>query len=203
MAEKGMDIESYARYMAAMKNTRDVKSDLEVLCKVYDKILKILEIYDAKCSLMNYLESELDRRVSEIFNSIDPWNVRYLHTKSVRNFISHFSEIKNEIDKEWIYMTLSDYLTFCDNVDEVVDRAHSSKIYDDYIDKIAQYYRSNFGFIMVVSNTLYTIIYLTVFLVVFFIVNKTVSIAVPLLFLLHMYNIGRKKRKKEVYGLFY
>jgi hypothetical protein len=152
---------------------------------------------------MNDLQSELNQKQNEVFSMHSAWDIKYLHYNTVNNFIFHFNDINNNTDKEWIYVNLSEYLSICKTMNEGIDRHASSQLYDQYLDKIASYYRSNLGFIMIVSKTLYIIIYLVVFVLLAVLFNFLVGFLVVPLLIFHFDYIGKKSKRKEAYGVFY
>lgn len=150
-----------------------------------------------------YRQAELVKIKNEVMELQMGLNRRYLHLRSVDNFIFHFDEIENEADKEWIYTTLTNYLLFCKQIDEDIDTKMGNQLYYEFLDKVAQYYRYHLKFRMVVNKVSYGIMFLVLLLTIVLVFNFLVSLIVVPVFVHFLIYINNKRKQKKVYGVFY
>lgn len=152
---------------------------------------------------MDERKTKLEETKAEVFYSQIEWNHKYLHHKSVANFIFHFDNIKNGTDKEWIYTTLLNYLLICKGLNEELDRKMSNKLYYECLEKVAQYYRYHLNFIMIVNSVSYIIIFLIVLFFVTIIFNFIISLFTIPLFFCFFLHLNNKVKQHRTYGIFY
>jgi hypothetical protein len=109
---------------------------------------------------------ELEEKYNQLINSIDKNKKRYFHLRTVKNFILHFFEIKNDNVKSWIFKNLNEYLLESKSCLESIDGIRSRELYVKYLDKVADYYRENLQFTLYISFLTSTLIAIAVLLVV-------------------------------------
>jgi hypothetical protein len=65
-----------------------------------------------KLYFMDERRHALAELYDQTFINKSDWDKKYLHHKTVRNFIHHYDRIRKENDKAWIYSGLKHYLAF-------------------------------------------------------------------------------------------
>jgi hypothetical protein len=71
---------------------------------------------------------------------------RYLHYKSMKNFVLHFEEIKNGRDRERVLRMLSDYIEEVKENDYSFEGYSSGTLAKKYLFNLAEYYRDTSHF---------------------------------------------------------
>ena len=97
--------------------------------------------------------------INELSNSVGYNDKKYFHIQTIENIIYHFENIKSENDKDWVYKILVTYFEKCSKIKTSIDRNISKNIFDEYIDKITDYYYSNLGFVMLINRPLIYFVY--------------------------------------------
>lgn len=152
---------------------------------------------------MGERKSKLLETKNQVSNLQSGWNLKYLHFRSVDNFIFHFDQINNEADKQWIFDTLINYFIVCKEIDEVVDREMGNQLYSEFLDKIANYYRYKLNFIMAINKVGYFIFFLIIFFLAGFLFSFLIASFIIPMYILFLIYIDRKQKQKKVYGVFY
>src|SRR5688572_5821570 len=73
---------------------------------------------------------------------------KYFHLNTLNNFIYHFTDISNIDDRQWIYKTLQSYMDEAHGLSQQINLDSSKVIYENYLNKVANYYDKHLGFTM-------------------------------------------------------
>src|SRR5450631_4564898 len=71
---------------------------------------------------------------------------KYIHYRSMKNFVIHFDEIDNKVTQEKIIDLLSSYVREIVEHNYFYDRTESYALAKGYLRRIADYYREMLGF---------------------------------------------------------
>jgi hypothetical protein len=152
---------------------------------------------------MEERKEHLQRLLSELSNSLEINGKRYFHIRTVENLIFHFEEIKTENDRTWVYEVLVEYFHKCSQLVPSIDRSLSKDLFNEYIDKITDYYHSNLGFVMLINRSIVYLFYLIILILCFIYFNIYVLLVVLSLCLLQIIKAYKKYKERKVYGLFW
>ena len=156
------------------------------------------------------METEFDFRKGQLlamFNklnaSIGSREKKYFHLNTIENLIFHFTEIKTENDKNWVYETLQEYLKKCFDLLPSIDRSSSKNLFYSDINKLTNYYHDNLGFKILINRSIVYFVYFIVLVACYIFFNIYVVIAVASLFVIQIFTIFKKYKERKVYGLFW
>jgi hypothetical protein len=152
---------------------------------------------------MDERKQELLYLKESVFENQSVWNRKYLHFKTVSNFIHHFDNIKNENDKRWIFKSLNDYLINCDDLKEEINRTESNTLFESFLAKPGDYYRHELHFKMVMNKVSYFFLYSVAFIGMALIFNFYIALLIIPLIIYHQYRVRLKVKRRETYGVFY
>ena len=132
---------------------------------------------------------------------------KYIHYRSMKNFVLHYDEIKSDVAKEKICFLLSDYIDEVRASDYSYEGESSFQLARNYLSKISEYYReySNFTGLLKVKVILLfgimgdSLLYLTRIPSIL----RHIPIVTIGLFLYYLFIIIFKEPKGRVYGIFY
>lgn len=130
-------------------------------------------------------------------------NHKYFHLQTVHNLIFHLDKVKFEEDKLWIYATLNNYLTECSNYINILDRKKSNELFNEYLDKITDYYSKHLGFRMIISRIISIGFYSLLSIIFFFVFSIWIAFIPILIYMFQAYTLNKKIVENKVYGLFY
>jgi len=127
-------------------------------------------------------------------------NKRFYHIKSVENFIFHFDETSQTLEKENIFNLLKNYLDHI-NENDISDIIECREKFEKFIYPVGKYFEKNCKFIIFVKLYI-SIFYLAVICSVLYFFNSNVyfylcAIAAVLIFYGYTY---LKIRNKRIYG---
>jgi len=128
---------------------------------------------------------------------------RYFHINTVENYVFFLDEIKSNEDKIWVYTTLSQYFLDSANYTTSIDRKKSQELFLKYLDKLTDYYQTNFGFVLIINQTLFASFFLLLFLICYFILGIFFSLIPVTIYLLLTIRTYKKLKEKKVYSIFY
>lgn len=148
-------------------------------------------------------QDELLAKLENLEKTLTDWDKKYLHLKSVHNFIIHLSDIKNAEDETWVYNSLRTYLKDCSDLTFELDRTKSDHVYVQYLDKIGNYYSRHLNFSMIASNRMLQVFSLLIVLMAYFFTGIWIALILLLFFIYRRHFIYNKKKQNKVYGLFY
>ena len=136
-----------------------------------------------------------------IANSLDAKHKRYIHSKSLENFIIHLNEFTISEEKELIRKLISEYLETIVKSD--IDSATGIEFYDKYISPLGGKYKK-IGFISIVPIRYLFVFSIMVdsllYLAFFHFPYPLVTILVIVYFLIVQ---NRYYRRNKVYGIYY
>jgi len=148
-------------------------------------------------------KGHLKALMKELDASIVVNEKRYFHVKTIENLIFHFEEIKTENDKNWVYETLVEYFKMCSEYVPSIDRETSKNLFNEYLDKITDYYHNNLGFVILMNRAIVYLVYFLILSLCYYFFNFYVVIVVASLFIYQIIRAFKKYREKQVYGLFW
>ncbi len=90
--------------------------------------------------------SDFSKEVDYLQNNLDKEALKYVHFGSVKNFIFHLENIRNEIDEHKIRRLLENYFAEVQGQDGLITEDLSKELYQNYISKIGNDYRKQAGF---------------------------------------------------------
>ena len=128
---------------------------------------------------------------------------KYFHLKTIENLIFHFEGIKTENDKNWVYETLVEYFEKCSENGPSIDRDTSMNLFNEYLDKITDYYHNNLGFAVLMNRVVVYSVYFLILSLCYYFFNFYVVIAVASVFVIQIIRAFKKYKEKKVYGLFW
>jgi hypothetical protein len=151
--------------------------------------------------------SELKTKWENIWSKFsDSENMRYLHMKSVDNFIYHLNSLpKKKLIKANAYNSVSNYLNLIREIDvSEMNRQHSEELFNTYLAPVGWNCTNTIGFIIYPRLYVIMIFYFVVLLALMLFEAGWIPHLIAFLFFVSMY-IRReiKKKQKKVYGLFY
>ena len=129
---------------------------------------------------------------------------KYIHWKSLRNFIYHLDTFPNERQKNKIQNTLLEYLQLINERSVIEDSKDSLKYFKEYLQPIGQLYEDNLKF-HIIAKTSTIVFWSSLALIVFYFLNVPYSLSIGLLsvdfllFVRHYYYA----RQKRCYSVFY
>jgi hypothetical protein len=150
----------------------------------------------------------------EIRNTIVAWQQmlpsktrKYIHYRSMRNFVWHFNEIRSERDRDKVLNLLAEYVQSVQDNDYIFDRHSSPELATRYLYPLVDYYRVNSRFMEIMKLQFVLIIGVLVDSILYFtnILSALHYIPVTTVFLLlyYAYLLIFKIPEGRVYGLFY
>ena len=153
--------------------------------------------------LMEERKAQLELLLTDLLNSLTAREKRYFHCRTTENLIFHFGEIKSEVDKNWVYETLVEYFRKCTEANPSIDRAVSVRMYDQYLEKLTQYYETHLSFSMLLNRGIIYAVYLAILVISIIFFNLYVVAGVLALLLIMVFRSFRKFKERRVYGLFF
>ena len=151
--------------------------------------------------------SELKTKWENIWSKFsDSDNIRYLHLKSVDNFIYHLNSLpKKKLIKANSYNSLLSYLTFIEKIDiNEMNSKYSEELFDKYLATIGWNCIQTIGFMMYPTWYVIIKVYIIVILVlILFKAGWVLHLIAFLFFIFYYLRREIKKKQKKVYGLFY
>ena len=132
---------------------------------------------------------------------------KYIHYRSMRNFVSHYDDIQSQIARETISILLSEYVKEVQENDYDFDVDSSYHLARKYLSKLSEYYReySNFIGVLKIKSVLLwgllgdSLLYLSGLLShLWYIPIVTVGF-----FFYYLFVAIFKEPKGRVYGLYY
>jgi|SRR4030095_1807936 len=151
----------------------------------------------------DHRKGHLQVLLNELNTSIGVNEKKYFHVKTIENLIFHFEEIKTENDKNWVYETLVEYFRKCSENVPSIDRDTSKNLFNEYLDKITDYYHNNLGFVVLMNRVIIYLVYFLILSICYYFFNFYVVIAVASLFIFQIIRAFKKFKEKQVYGLFW
>ena len=84
--------------------------------------------------------------ITLIKESFDKSALRYVHFRSIENFILYIDDIKNMYDKSKIENYINEYFYEIKNTDGLITDEFSYYLYKNFISKIGIYFQKHLGF---------------------------------------------------------
>ncbi len=149
-----------------------------------------------------------------INNTVEQWQVtlsprmrKYIHYRSMRNFVLHLDEINAERDRAKILAILEEYVQCVQSNDYSFDRYSSADLATNYLFPLVEYYRDHSNFMPVVTLQE---VFMLGFLVdsILYLLHALsrvhyIPVTTCVLFLYYAFLGIFKVRKGRVYGMFY
>jgi hypothetical protein len=148
---------------------------------------------------MGDLKMNLESKL-KVALSFSNGKLKYYHYRSVNNFIFHLNNIKNETDKEKIYLLINEYLDIIKN-EPNPDRNVAINFFENYVRPVGKYYEDDFNFVPMFSLWIASFWIIT-FLFIEYIFNLPFVVMFMTGFLIFIYYIYIlvKRMNNKVYG---
>ncbi len=152
---------------------------------------------------VEFKKKHLQSLLSELRNNVALNETKYFHVNTIENLIAHFQQVKTENDKNWVYESLVEYFKKCSEFLPSIDRQTSKDLFDEYIDKITDYYHSNLGFVMLINRTVVYCVYILAISICYIFFSWYVVGIVIFFIIFKIISTYKKVKDKQVYGLFW
>jgi hypothetical protein len=139
-----------------------------------------------------------------IIERFDNSALKFIHFKSVRNFIMHINDIKNQNIKDTIANLLENYFFEVKREDDLISEELSQYLFFEYITKIAKYYEIQVGFRRVIRKSTVMLAMVIDGLLYFSgVLSKLFNIPLTTIFVLFTYTHQVLRFKTRLYGFKY
>ncbi|HXB93377.1 MAG TPA: hypothetical protein VNU72_13860 [Puia sp.] len=160
---------------------------------------------DENCELLTY--EEIKNVVLEWDKMLSHKNKKYIHYRTMRNFVLHFNELESEQEKEQALEILGEYVQCVRHYDFSFEGKESARLALGYLDPLIAYYRAYSGFMPVLKLRDALVLGLVVDGVLYLLHLLTALDHIPIttisLFLYYGFLAVFKIPRGRVYGLFY
>lgn len=113
----------------------------------------------------HFLMGKYSLDVTLVKESFDKDALRYIHFRSMQNFILHIDEIKNENDRSKIERYIDEYFNEIKNTDGLITDDFSKNLYKNLISQLGIYFQKHQGFRVVIRpSTFVPAIFIDLFL---------------------------------------
>ena len=142
-------------------------------------------------------------RLQELKLNYPEDNQKYLHTKSIENFLVYFDKIKPHSKQRFVYENISNFLTEAEN--ETINSVGDCQIlYSQYILKVGQLYSLKLSFSYAGTYKLIGIIFSIPIIGIFILkLSPLFYLADLILFLTIIIFQNRSEKKKKTWGFLY
>lgn len=152
---------------------------------------------------MDERKVQLELSLTDLLNSLTDRDKRYFHCRTTENLIFHFGEIISEADRNWVYETLIEYFRKCTEASPTIDRAVSVRLYNQYLEKLTQYYETHLRFSMLLNRGMLYTVYLAILVLSIIFFNLYVVAGVLALVAIITFRSFQKFKERRVFALFF
>ena len=154
------------------------------------------------------------REIEQIKEIVDLWEnsllaseKKYIHYRSITNFIFHFENLPNIRIKETSALLLSNYIDEVENNNFDYKDKRSYELAKKYMNEISEIYKSNLGFKSFIDLRFIILFSILGDGILYFSLKNKTHLYIPIislcLFTYYLYTKIFFEKRKMVYGIFY
>ena len=146
---------------------------------------------------------KLIERYETLIKGFSPKEKKYIHYRSLKNFINHLEEIKPYEDYEKCRIILDDYLEFIEHKEDEINTKDATILFADFIYPLGELYKKNgFKEITPIKNLLFFSIHFDL-LVLFILLRFFFPISTAFVLLNYFIRQRKYAHFTKVFGIFY
>ena len=116
--------------------------------------------------------SKLSNKFQQTKDSLPKDKHKYLHVKTVENFIYHLGDFSSDSQKEMAYNALTKYINFINETTiKITNAKESHKIFEKFLAPLVDSYVDSLGFRLAIKPWIWVLWTLIIFLVLYSFVN--------------------------------